>query len=38
MAKLKGGVAAAKSLSNELLDKYKKHPAMREVLGKLNWD
>jgi uncharacterized Zn finger protein len=38
MAKLKGGLPAAKALKESLLDKYKNRPAMKEEFGKLNWD
>jgi uncharacterized Zn finger protein len=38
MAKLKGGLPAAKALKESLLEKYKNRPAMKEEFGKLNWD
>ena len=38
MAKLKGGLPAAKALKESLLDKYKNRPAMKEEFKKLNWD
>lgn len=38
MAKLKGGLPAAKALKESLLDKYKNRPAMKEEFRKLNWD
>jgi hypothetical protein len=38
MAKLKGGLSAAKVLKVSLLDKYKNRPAMKEEFRKLNWD
>lgn len=38
MAKLKGGLPAAKTLKVSLLDKYKNRPAMKEEFRKLNWD
>ena len=38
MAKLKGGLPAAKALKISLLDKYKNRPAMKEEFRKLNWD
>ncbi|TLX74660.1 hypothetical protein E9993_12145 [Labilibacter sediminis] len=38
MAKLKGGLPAAKALKVSLLNKYKKRPAMKEEFRKLNWD
>ena len=38
MAKLKGGLFAAKALKVSLLDKYKNRRAMKEEFGKLNWD
>ncbi|HZH73689.1 MAG TPA: hypothetical protein VFD91_14410, partial [Mariniphaga sp.] len=37
MAKLKGGLPAAKALKESLLEKYKNRPAMKEEFGKLNW-
>lgn len=36
MAKLKGGVAVARELKNELLETYKNRPAMKEELKKFN--
>nr|MBD3621772.1 hypothetical protein [Sunxiuqinia sp.] len=38
MAKLKGGLPAAKALKESLLDKYKNRPAMKEEFRKLSWD
>lgn len=38
MAKLKGGLKAAKSLKESLLDKYKNRPAMKDEFKKLNWN
>jgi len=38
MAKLKGGVAAARELKNELLETYKNRPAMKEEFEKLTWN
>ncbi|MGD9993290.1 MAG: SWIM zinc finger domain-containing protein [Salinivirgaceae bacterium] len=38
MAKLKGGLPAAKALKVSLLDNYKNRPAMKEEFIKLNWD
>ena len=38
MAKLKGGLPAAKAVKASLLDKYKNRPAMKEEFRKLNWD
>jgi len=38
MAKLKGGLPAAKALKESLLGKYKNRPAMKEEFKKLNWD
>ena len=38
MAKLKGGLPAAKALKESLLDKYKNRPAMKEEFRKLKWD
>ncbi len=38
MAKLKGGLPAAKALMISLLNNYKKRPAMKEEFRKLNWD
>ena len=38
MANLKGGLPAAKALKILLLNQYKNRPAMKEELGKLNWD
>jgi hypothetical protein len=38
MAKLKGGLSAAKALKRSLLDKYKNRPAMKEEFRKLNWN
>ncbi len=38
MAKLKGGLPAAKALKESLLDKYKNRPAMKEEFRKLNLD
>ena len=38
MAKLKGGLPAAKTLKESLLNKYKNRPAMKEEFKKLNWD
>ena len=38
MAKLKGGLPAAKVLKESLLSKYKNRPAMKEEFRKLNWD
>lgn len=38
MAKLKGGLPAAKSLKESLLNKYKNRPAMKEEFTKLNWE
>ncbi|MDF1572447.1 MAG: hypothetical protein P1P82_12625 [Bacteroidales bacterium] len=38
MAKLKGGLPAAKALKESFLDKYKNRPAMKEEFRKLSWD
>jgi hypothetical protein len=38
MAKIKGGETIAVNLMNELLEKYKNRPAMKEEFKKLNWD
>ncbi len=38
MAKLKGGLPAAKALKESLLDKYKNRSAMKEEFRKLSWD
>ncbi len=38
MAKLKGGLPAAKALKDLLLNKYKNRPAMKEEFTKLNWE
>jgi uncharacterized Zn finger protein len=38
MAKLKGGLKAAKLLKESLLDKYKNRPAMKDEFKKLNWN
>jgi hypothetical protein len=38
MAKLKGGLSAAKALKNLLLNKYKNRRAMKEEFEKLNWN
>jgi uncharacterized Zn finger protein len=38
MAKLKGGLSAAKALKVSLLEKYKNRPAMKEEFKGLNWD
>ncbi len=38
MAKLKGGLPAAKGLKVSLLNNYKNRPAMKEEFRKLNWD
>mgnify|MGYP003638218387 CR=1 FL=1 len=38
MAKLNGGLPAAKALEESLLGKYKNRPAMKEEFRKLNWD
>lgn len=38
MAKLKGGLTAAKHLRTALLNKYKNRRAMKEEFLKLNWD
>ena len=38
MAKLKGGLTAAKALKESLLNKYKNRPAMKDEFKKLNWD
>ncbi len=38
MAKLKGGLSAAKALKVALLDKYRNRPAMKEEFKKLYWD
>jgi hypothetical protein len=38
MAKLKGGLTAAKALKESLLEKYKNRPAMKEEFKILNWD
>lgn len=37
MAKLNGGEPEAINLKNELLEKYKNRPAMKEEFKKLNW-
>ena len=37
MAKLKGGLSAAKALKKSLLNKYKNRPAMKEEFKRLNW-
>jgi len=38
MARLKGGLPAAKALKDSLLHRYKNRPAMKEEFKKLNWD
>ncbi len=38
MAKLKGGLPAAKALKDSLLNKYKNRPAMKDEFRMLNWD
>jgi uncharacterized Zn finger protein len=38
MAKLNGGLPAAKALKASLLDQYKNRPAMKEEFRNLNWD
>lgn len=38
MAKLKGGLPAAKALKEQLLKEYNNRPAMKEEFNKLNWE